>query len=44
MGNGLGTTTKYLLGTTGVGLGTTVKYLRQTTSGAAGDGLGTKTN
>ena len=39
-GNGLFTTTKYMLRASGIGLGTTIKHLRCTTSGAAGNGLG----
>jgi hypothetical protein len=40
----MGTTTKYLLGATGIGLGTTIKHLRRTTSAAAGNGKGTTAN
>jgi hypothetical protein len=41
VGNGLGTTVKYLRGAAGIGLGTTAIYLRCATSAAAGNGLGT---
>jgi hypothetical protein len=40
-GSRLGTTIKYLRGTTGIGLSIKIKYLRQATYGAAGFGLGT---